>query len=80
MRSLARCATLPPWIIPQFDVDHHLELGYGLLPFAHSRFLTILLEGLVFDTRTRIFYQFPDLCIALVCCDKQKDVPSLIDH
>ena len=50
MRSLARCATLPPWIIPQFDVDHGLELGYGLLPFAYSRFLIILLEGLVFDT------------------------------
>jgi hypothetical protein len=49
------------------DVDNHLEFGGGQKQFARSPFLTIPSVGLVFDTRTRAFYEFPDLCIALVC-------------
>jgi hypothetical protein len=60
--------------VPVSVVDRELELDGGQKLFAHSPFLTLPNQNLVFDTRTRVFYEFPDLCIALVCCDQRRVV------
>ena len=58
--------------VPVSDVKRNLEFDGGQKLFARSPFLTLPNQNLVFDTRTRVFYEFPDLCIALVCCDQQR--------
>ena len=60
--------------------------GFGQKLLAHSPFLVIPGQSLVFDTRTRVFYKFPDLNdVALVCssCNHKRvmlNVRWLIDH
>ena len=49
---------------------HGLVLFGGQKPLVCSPFLAIPSQSLVFDTRTRAFYEFPNFRIALVCCDQ----------
>jgi len=58
--------------VPVLDgIDRHPQLDSEQALFACSPFLSMSEQDLVFDTRTRVFYKFPDLRIALVCCDQQ---------
>ena len=54
---------VPTSNIPDSD---NLELDGGQKLFAPSRFLYIRSQSLVFDTRTRVFYEFLEFFIARV--------------
>ena len=64
--------------IPPSEPDpYEVELEGG-----NSSFLYISGPELVLDTRTRLFYEFPKFCIALVCaaqCKREYDVTSLTE-
>ena len=66
--SGALCDTITLDVPADLDRCLCLYLEGGQKPFARSRFFTIPGLDLVFDTRTCAFYEFPDVCIALVCC------------
>ncbi|KAG6377958.1 hypothetical protein JVT61DRAFT_14752 [Boletus reticuloceps] len=62
--SGAVCDTVT-WDIPVSEVDEDPELDNGQALFARSRFISIPHQSLIFDTRTRTFYEFPEFRIAL---------------
>ncbi|KAF8121107.1 hypothetical protein EV363DRAFT_1589108 [Boletus edulis] len=62
--SGAVCDTVT-WDIPVSEVDEDPELDNGQTLFARSRFISIPHQSLIFDTRTRTFYEFPEFRIAL---------------
>ncbi|KAF8126277.1 hypothetical protein EV363DRAFT_1174348 [Boletus edulis] len=57
--SGAVCDTVT-WDIPVSEMDDDPELDNGQELFAHSRFLFIPHQSLIFDTQTRTFYELPE--------------------
>lgn len=63
--------SVKPCVVNAFDVPaFKLEPNGVELEGGNSLFLCICGPNLIFDTRTRIFYEFPKFFFALVCADQ----------
>ena len=69
LRLDAESGALRDTVIFDVPVSRASDRHFGLNeePPPGPPFLAIQSQGLVFDTRTRVFYDFPDPSIALVC-------------